>query len=105
MTNLPIGLIVSTPGICGGKPRIVGYRITIQNIAVLYNAGWNVNTIAEELGITPGQVFAALSYYSDHKDEIDEAIRTADDRVREVMAKGGGLTFDEFKRRMEKRGK
>jgi len=26
--------IVQTPGVCGGKPRIDGHRITVQNVAI-----------------------------------------------------------------------
>ena len=26
--------IEATPGVAGGKPRIVGHRITVQNIAI-----------------------------------------------------------------------
>jgi len=29
--------IVQTPGLCGGKPRIDGHRITVQNIAIWHD--------------------------------------------------------------------
>ncbi len=67
--------IVRTPGACGGKPRIAGTRIRVLDIAYYYNAGWTVDNIAEELEITPGQIHAALSYYFDHKAEIDDELR------------------------------
>jgi len=79
MTTLTIEHIARTPGICGGKPRIAGKGIAVQYIAALYNADWTVDSIAEEFDLTPGQIHAALSYYFDHKDEIDQAIR--DDQV------------------------
>lgn len=78
MSILPIEYIVRTPDISGGQPRIAGSRIRVQDIAVYNNAGWTANTIADELDLTLSQVYAALSYYLDHKDEIDEAIRNAD---------------------------
>jgi len=29
--------IAETPGVCGGKPRVDGHRITAQNIAIWYD--------------------------------------------------------------------
>ena len=78
MTVLPIEHIVSTPDTSGGQPRIAGSRIRVQDIAVYNNAGWAPITIADELDLTLSQIYAALSYYLDHKDEIDRAIRDAD---------------------------
>ena len=34
MASNSIEHIEITPGICGGKPRIAGHRITVQNIVV-----------------------------------------------------------------------
>jgi uncharacterized protein (DUF433 family) len=31
--------IVSTPGTCGGRPRVVGHRITVQHILLEYQRG------------------------------------------------------------------
>lgn len=64
--------IVVTPGVCGGKPRIAGHRLRVQDIAV-----WH-----ESRGLTPEEivvhyphisladVHAALAYYFDHRAEI-----------------------------------
>ncbi len=66
-----------TPGVCGGKPRIVGHRIRVQDIAISY----------EHLGMTPDEIIdqhpsisladvhAALAYYYDHLEEIRQQIR------------------------------
>lgn len=65
-----------TPGIAGGKPRIAGRRITVQNIAVWHErVGMNADEIAAEYDLTLANVFAALAYYFDHRQEMDEAIR------------------------------
>ncbi len=82
MPVLAIEYIVSTPGVLGGRPRIAGRRVSVENIAVLHNGGWSVNTIVDELELTPAEVYAALSYYYSHKDEIDQAIRDADALIR-----------------------
>jgi uncharacterized protein (DUF433 family) len=31
--------IVSTPGTCGGKPRVDGHRITVKHIVIDYRRG------------------------------------------------------------------
>jgi len=34
MTAVIVNHIEITPGICGGKPRIAGHRIKVQNIVI-----------------------------------------------------------------------
>lgn len=72
-TVIDIGtLITSTPGVCGGRPRIAGRRISVQAIAVLYKQGMSPEDIAEELEfLTLAQIYAALAYYHANKDEIE----------------------------------
>jgi len=63
--------IVSTPGVAGGKPRINGHRITVQNIAIWHeHMGMSADEIATDYTLTLGEVYAALSYYHDHREEI-----------------------------------
>ena len=64
-----------TPGVAGGKPRIAGHRITIQNIAVWHERmGKSADEIAAEYELTLADVYAALAYYFDHQVEIDRSI-------------------------------
>lgn len=63
------GHIENTPGVVGGKPRIAGRRITVQNIAIWHERmGRSTDEIAIEYDLT-------LAYYFDHRAEIDESIR------------------------------
>ncbi len=65
-----------TPDVCGGKPRIAGRRVSVQNIVVWHERlGLSADEIATEYGLTLGDVYAALAYYHDHRAEIDESIR------------------------------
>lgn len=65
-----------TPGIVGGKPRIFGRRITVQNIAIWHERmGKSADEIATEYDLTLADVYAALAYYFDHRTEIDESMR------------------------------
>ncbi len=64
------------PGVMGGKPRIAGTRITVADIAMWHvQAAWSVERIIEEFGLTLGQVHAALSYYYDNREAVDESVR------------------------------
>ncbi len=64
-----------TPGVAGGKPRIAGHRITVQNIAVWHERlGKSMDEIAAEYDLTLADVYAALAYYFDHREEIDRSI-------------------------------
>ncbi len=73
--------IVATPGTCGGRPRIDGTRISVQVIAEYYNLNRSVGYILDSLPhLKAGQVHAALTYYFDHQEEIDEEIRKWSDK-------------------------
>ncbi len=64
-----------TPGIAGGKPRIAGHRITVQNIVIWHERiGKSVDEIIAEYDLTLADVYAALAYYYDHRSEIDHDI-------------------------------
>lgn len=73
VTTVDIGtLIVRTPGTCGGRPRIAGRRLSVQQIAVLSKQGFNPQQIAREYeGLTLAQVHAALAYYYANTEEIE----------------------------------
>jgi len=67
--------IERTEGICGGKPRIAGHRITVQDIAVWHDQlGWSADQIASEYNLALADVYAALAYYFAHREEIDQSI-------------------------------
>lgn len=69
--------IVRTPGVAGGKPRINGHRITVQNIVVWHERmGMSADEIATDYSLTLGEVYAALSYYHDHREEIEASMRS-----------------------------
>ena len=71
----PDRYIEATPGIAGGKPRITGHRITVENIVVWHeNKRRNAAQIAEEYDLTVAEVHAALAYYHDHRAEMDRAM-------------------------------
>ncbi len=65
-----------TPGIAGGKPRIAGRRITVQNIVIWHERlGKSVDEISSEYDLSLAAVYAALAYYFDHVEEINKSIK------------------------------
>jgi len=89
MTTVSTEHIEITPGVCGGKPRIAGHRITVQNIVVWHDEmGMNPDEIvATYPTIALADVHAALAYYHDHRDEIRAQMKADDDFVAEMRAK------------------
>lgn len=76
-TATDIKHIVRDPAIYGGKPCIEGHRIAVHDIAVArYFHDYTPEQIAREAypTVTLAQVYAALLYYQEHKDEIDREI-------------------------------
>ena len=83
---VPVDYIESTPGVCGGKPRIAGTRIKVSLVARLYAQGQSVDEIIEAYPhLTLAQVHAALTYYYDRQVEIEAEIREADEYVADFM--------------------
>ena len=79
--------IDQTPGTCGGKPRVVGTRIRVQNIVFWTEQGRSPDQIiADYPQLTHGDVYAALTYYHDNRALIDQHIREADQLVDKMMA-------------------
>jgi uncharacterized protein (DUF433 family) len=79
------GHIEITPGVAGGKPRIAGHRITVQDVVVWHERlGLSADEIASEYGLSLAEVYAALAYYYDHREEIDRAISAYEAFVAEL---------------------
>ena len=62
--------IVRREGVCGGEPVIDGLRVAVRHVATLHLRQEAIPDIAEALGLTEAQVFHALSYFADHREEI-----------------------------------
>jgi uncharacterized protein (DUF433 family) len=65
-------LIVSTAGVCGGRPRIAGTGVSVRRIAGWCKLGRSPEEIADQYGhLNLAQVHAALAYYYANRDVID----------------------------------
>lgn len=77
-----------TPGVAGGKPRIAGHRITVQNVVVWHEwMGKSADEIAAEYDLSLADVYAALAYYFDHRTEIERAIEDDETFVENLRQK------------------
>jgi uncharacterized protein (DUF433 family) len=70
-------MIVSTPGTCGGKPRVAGHRIRVQDIVIWKEQmGMTIDEIISSYpGMTPEKIAAALRYYQAHREEIERDLK------------------------------
>lgn len=81
------------PGVCGGAPVIRGTRITVRHIAVLYKDGASAAEMLEAYPhLQASWVHDAISYYLDHREEIEREI--AANSIDEVLARTGGVIDD-----------
>jgi uncharacterized protein (DUF433 family) len=69
--------ISKTPGVCGGRACIAGYRIRVLDVVVEHEKrGLRPEEIVYQYpGITLADVYAALAYYLDNRAEIDADFR------------------------------
>ena len=71
--------IVATPDTLGGKARISGRRISVEDIAIWHvKLGKSVDEISADYDLSLAEVHAALAYYYDHQAEIDRDITEGD---------------------------
>jgi uncharacterized protein (DUF433 family) len=80
--------IVATPGTCGGRPRIAGSRIRVQDVAGWYESeGMSPDEIvAAYPHLSLADVHAALAYYYEHLDEIRRDLADDETLVAEMKA-------------------
>lgn len=66
-------------------PRTRRHRIPVFLLgSMIDDPKWPIERICEQYDLTAGEVYAAWSYYSDHKEEIDRAVAEGDERVRQM---------------------
>ena len=68
--------IVQKKGVCGGRPVIVGTRVPVWAIAGWRTKGYSAERMQRDIYPNLGlaEIYDALSYYHDHKDDIDRQL-------------------------------
>jgi uncharacterized protein (DUF433 family) len=87
-----------TPGVCGGKPRIAGTRIRVQDIYVWHEAqGQSVDEIVSHFPqLSMGAVHAALAYFWDHRDAIMRQMREDDTFIADMKQRAPSALAQKF---------
>lgn len=86
-------LIVRTPEVRGGRPRIAGTGVTVQRIVGWYKLGLSPEEIVVEIPhLTLAQVHAALAYYHANREEIEQDI-AEEEAVAEQLEQEHGKSY------------
>ncbi len=74
MSTLSNAWIVKTPGVCGGRPRVKGTRLTVANVLSIASSGSNKSEIFLDYpGLNETKIQAALQYASEELDKDNVA--------------------------------
>lgn len=101
MSRLPVITehIEITPGICGGKPRIAGHRIKVQDIVIWHEkmAMSPDEIVSEYPSINLSDVYAALAYYHDHIADIRQQIQEDEEYAKKLQSQTSSLIQQKLK--------
>jgi uncharacterized protein (DUF433 family) len=102
MKNVVTQHITKTPGVCGGRACIAGNRIRVLDIVGWHErAGYTVAQIVEMFpGISRADVHAALAYYYDNAEEIENEFREDEELDRWAEANAPSLIPRELKEKV-----
>jgi uncharacterized protein (DUF433 family) len=90
--------IEMTLGTCGGRPRIAGHRIRVQDIVLWTEGGLSPDEIVVRFPqLSLADVHAALAYYHDHRAEVDQQIRDDDDFISRLRSESGPGLLDRLR--------
>lgn len=80
--------IVSTPGICGGKPRIEGHRIRVRDVVKWFEIlGMKADEIANEYELNLADIYLSLAYYHANQELLQKEWTEEDLLVKELKLK------------------
>lgn len=86
--------LVRTPDVCGGRLRIDGTRMTVNQIVALHKQGLSADDIvAQYPHRSLNEIFTVLAWYHDNKDEFDDELAkeaAADEAARRELAERTG---------------
>lgn len=91
--------VVHTEGVCGGRARIRGTRISVRTIARFLHQGESFEEIAATFPhVEPAALQDAIGYYLDRRSEVDAEIEANDldnvlDRVGAQLGADGVIRF------------
>jgi uncharacterized protein (DUF433 family) len=94
--------IESIPGKCGGKPCVAGTRIRVWDIHIWHDLRGQSpeQIIADFPQLSLADVYAALTYYLDHREEIERQAKEDEAFVADMKRKQGPTKFDLLKQKL-----
>lgn len=77
MGSAAVNHIDMTPGVCGGKPRVAGTRIRVEDIVIWHELQGRspAEIVADFPQLSLADIHAALAFYFDHREEIQRQMR------------------------------
>lgn len=85
--------LVRTPGICGGRLRIDGTRMTVNQIVTLSKQGLSAQEIVEQYPQrTLSEIHTVLAWYHAHKSDFDAELAAeaaAEEQMRREFQRAG----------------
>jgi uncharacterized protein (DUF433 family) len=81
----------------GGEARIAGHRIRVRDIAIARDLeGLSPEEIAASVypSLSLGEVYSALAYYEDHREEIEQATKDEERLIEEYRRQNTDLIRD-----------
>ena len=85
-----------------GRPAIADTRLRVTDVAMWHKGGMTVEEMIKDFPITAGQAYAALSYYYDHRAEIEALINEMNRAAEEMLSNGEATTIEDLKARIQK---
>lgn len=79
--------IVSTPDVLGGKPRVEGTRLAVDQLGrLIHEAGRSRSDVLDAFELTAAELDAALEYYDAHPEEMADIRRSREELTAELRA-------------------
>lgn len=91
--------IETHPGVCGGKPCVKGTRIRVWDVHAWHDLRGRSpeEIVAAFPQLSLADVHAALTYYLDHRDAIDQEMKETQAFVARLEAEQGPTRFSKLR--------
>lgn len=81
-------LIVSRPGVNGGRPCLAGTGMSVRAVAVRHMKGMSAEEVLDQFpDLDLARIYAALAYYYANKAEIETDLAADEEFFRKLVAK------------------
>jgi uncharacterized protein (DUF433 family) len=79
---------------CSGHPRVAGTRIRVSNVVLWTEQGKSPDEIvAAYPQLSLADVYAALAFYFDHREEMNQLIHADEEFISEMQSRFGTNAF------------